>query len=178
MNDILRPADNQNIGGNHKLQIFLFHDLFHIGDAVNGVISEIDVFNDSFIIDINCTVNSIGNIIKKKRTDKGTIYNVNIDAFINKTREEVRNELAILDNKKFVIVTTDNNNKIRLFGDLKNPMRLSEDTDTTGQTAANQNGYNINFKGEFTYRPYYIQPNFTLNYVAPLFQHIFYLGYE
>ena len=173
MNDIPKPENRNNLGGNFKLQILLFHDLFKIGDPIKGEISDLEVFDGSFIIDIECTIETINDIVKKKRRNNGIIFEVEIDAQIPKTRKDVRNELELLDNKKFVVVLYDNNGFVRLFGDLENPMRFSDDLDKRGRKAVNINAYQFTLSGEFPYRPYYITDDFEPIFITPLFQHIF-----
>jgi hypothetical protein len=173
MSTISKDTNRNNLGGNYRIEIILFHDLFKIEDAINGQIPGFQIFDNSFVIDIECTIESIEDIINKKRSKIGTIYEVSINGQIPKTRIAVRNQLEELDNKKFVVILYDNNDNIRLFGDLKNPMRFDDDTDKRGRKASDINAYQFSFNGSFTYRPFYVKTDYDVNYVSPVFQHIF-----
>jgi hypothetical protein len=173
MSTISKDTNRNNLGGNYRIEIILFHDLFKIEDAINGQISGFQIFDNSYIIDIECTIESLEDVINKKRSKVGIIYEVSINGQIPKTRIAVRNQLESLDNKKFVILLYDNNDNVRLFGDLKNPMRFDDDTDKRGRKASDINAYQFSFNGSFTYRPYYVVPNYEIDYVIPIFQHIF-----
>ena len=64
MTTISKDTIRENLGGNYKLQIILFHDLFKIYDAVNGQVTGFDVFSGSFVVEIQCTIESIDDIVR------------------------------------------------------------------------------------------------------------------
>lgn len=139
-----------NLGGCKSFLFIPINDISSIPDPVDMVISSAVVLRSgkSWYTGYS-TLETLEFAERQKNTRAGSSF----DKIINGSYPKQSNSMLALfnemDGQRFVIQITDNNDVVRLVGTINNPLIFRFDF-TTGQQAANLNGYKFVFEQEDT----------------------------
>lgn len=147
MEDINKHCGD-NLGGITSFNFIEVKDINTIAEPIDNKVCE-PVVLQALARWLGCyaTEGTIKYTEEKQQSQHGDYYKVKLTAFIPQDRSEVNNQLELMKNKLFLIDYTDNNGYRKLIGTVQYPLRFTDSLDT-GSTAANRNGYTIEFFGD------------------------------
>ena len=150
MKTIQKPSEN--LGGLLKVWAVPFNEF-----SVNG--SAINLINPSNIWEIYCSPESIEFKEMFEKTKSGNHYNTVISGFIPHDSQPHQEAIEYIENRKWVIIFIDGNEKCKLAGNSTDPLRLYADL-STGKEIASLSGYSFQFSGITKQRAIFIDNPF------------------
>lgn len=169
MNNINRNSGD-NTGG-HKVFLFIpVEDVSSIPKAEGMIVVEdIVLKEDKAWYSGLFTNDTHGYVETQDEGEAGTYYKKNMTGFVPTVNEAMNALLEDCENRRFIIVTHDNNERLRILGSLEEPMKLTADENSQNVTSG-RGGYSVSFFRDSSFKSYFYEPVTPINWDSYLLE--------
>ena len=137
MKQLNKPSDN--MGGLLKI--------WAVPPSVISIVSNTVSFSTTdAIVEMYCSPGSMSFSEKQAEGKAGTSYKTELNAFVPKDTPETQVIIDDMSRRKWVAVYMDQNEQWKVVGTVGNPLRVSFDLGTGGDTG-DRNGHSVSFYG-------------------------------
>lgn len=147
MNSFPELAFNENLGGCKTFSFAPIPYFNNIPDALSGVIYDPIDFNSGFDwLTGFASHKSLSYIESAQETENGTEYKISISGVYPKNSADIVQIMHEMVGQRFVVMITDNNGVVQIFGTLTEPLSFSF-RKQSGQTPQDRAGIDFEFSG-------------------------------